>query len=127
MITYKISNSILRGRALPALPELGGNRISRTLRRTSAAVFAVLAGSAFGQGVITQTEQDDSFGTANPTGLTAGSSGIKVAYGHTSDGDYGVSGNFTGDFDFFKLAANAGQVISVDLKNNAPNDDFDSF
>ena len=91
------------------------------------ALFTALSGSALAQGVITQTEQDDSFSTANVTGLTAGSSGIKVAYGHTSDGDYGVSGDFSGDFDFFRLTANAGQVISVDLKNNAVNDDFDSF
>lgn len=90
------------------------------------AVVAGLSGSALGQ-VITQTEQDDSFSTANPTGLTAGSSGIKVAYGHSFDGDYGETGDFSGDFDFFRLEANAGQVISVDLKNNSTNDDFDSF
>ena len=94
-----------------------------------AGLFTVLCGMtpAFGQ-VITQTEQDDSFSTANPTGLTAGTSGIKVAYGHTSDGIYGESeGGSSGDFDFFILSANAGQVISVDLKNAGITDDFDSY
>lgn len=87
-----------------------------------------LAAPAFAQGVITQAEQNDSFSTANPTGFTAGSSGIKVAYGHSADGAYGTleGGNSSGDFDFFSLAANAGQVISVDLKNAANNPDFDS-
>ncbi|WP_052572741.1 pre-peptidase C-terminal domain-containing protein [Haloferula sp. BvORR071] len=94
-----------------------------------AGLLTVLCGltPALGQ-VITQTEQDDSFSTANPTGLTAGSSGLKVAYGHSSDGLYGVvDGDGSGDFDFFKLTANAGQVITVDLKNAGTSDDFDSL
>ena len=93
-------------------------------------VLAVLgmAAPAFAQGVITQTEQDDSFDTANETGLDQGESGIVVAYGHNADGLYGVGeGDFSGDFDFFRLTANAGQVISVDLKSASDNVDFDSF
>jgi len=83
---------------------------------------------AFAQGVITQTEQDDSIPTANPTGLTGATPGIKVAYGNNADGLYGpLNGGSTGDFDFFKLSANAGQVITVDLKNRGVNEDFDSY
>jgi hypothetical protein len=111
-------------------------RTSRTsshdagLRRSFVRALLILAASAlpgFGQGVLTQTESDDSFSTANPTGLDATHPGMKIAYGHTADGEYGYTGDFTGDFDFFKLSAAVGQVITVDLKNNALNDDFDSL
>lgn len=100
-----------------------------TAVRKPAAILAALLGlsmPAFSQ-VITQTEQDDTFATANATGLTATATGIKVAYGHSFDGDHGDTGDRSGDFDFFRLEANAGQVISVDLKNFSTNDDFDSF
>ncbi|MDB6135788.1 MAG: hypothetical protein JWM59_4031 [Verrucomicrobiales bacterium] len=84
--------------------------------------------SAFAQGTITQTEPDDSIGTANATGFTAGSSGIKVAYGNNGDGAYGPNGgNDTGDMDFYKVSANAGQVITVQLKNYSTSDDFDGL
>jgi hypothetical protein len=111
--------------AVRGCPEGAGGVLRRAL--AGLALLAGLSVSALAQGVITQTEPDDSFSTANATGLTGGSSGIKVAYGHSFDGDYGETGDFSGDFDFFRLTANAGQVISVDLKNNSTNDDFDSF
>ncbi|WP_367873238.1 PA14 domain-containing protein [Luteolibacter sp. Populi] len=111
-------------------PSVGSADLSPGARQPLlAGLFAVLCGMTpvFGQ-EIAQTEQDDSFSTANPTGLTAGSSGIKVAYGHTEDGAYANGDiDFSGDFDFFMLSANAGQVISVDLKNAGITDDFDSF
>ncbi len=92
-----------------------------------AAAIAASAGPLAAQ-TITQTEEDDTFATANPTGLTAGSSGLKVAFGHSADGLHGTGeeGDFTGDFDFFKLTANAGQVITVDVKNASANTEFDS-
>lgn len=104
-------------------------RISaEAIRRPFIALAAALGltASALGQ-VITQTEPDDSFSTANATGLTGATTGIKVAYGHSFDGDHGETGSFSGDFDFFRLEANAGQVISVEVKNYSTNDDFDSF
>lgn len=84
--------------------------------------------SAPAQGIITQAEPDDSIGTANATGITAGSSGLTVAYGNNGDGLYGpIDGDSTGDMDFFKVSANAGQVITVQLKNFSTSDDFDSL
>ncbi len=99
-------------------------------RRSFGNALLLLAASAlpvFGQGVITQTESDDSIPTANPTGLDATHPGMTIAYGHSADGDHGYMGDITGDFDFFKLSASAGQVITVDLKNDGLNDDFDSL
>lgn len=84
--------------------------------------------SARAQGTITQAEPDDSIGTANATGFTAGSSGLKVAYGNNGDGAYGpYGGDGTGDMDFYKISANAGQVITAQLKNFSTSDDFDSL
>ncbi|MES2707084.1 MAG: PA domain-containing protein [Verrucomicrobiota bacterium] len=82
--------------------------------------------TARAQGVITPTEPNDSIGTATATGFAAGSSGIKVAYGNNGDGPYGPQGDMTGDMDFYKVSANAGQTIKIDLKNASASDDFDS-
>lgn len=50
-------------------------------------LLLILSGvCALAQEVITQSEPDDSIGTANATGFTPGSRGVKVAYGHTGDG-----------------------------------------
>ncbi|MDB6077286.1 MAG: hypothetical protein JWO82_1033, partial [Akkermansiaceae bacterium] len=106
------------------LPDAG---FGRTFRN-SLLILAASALPLFAQGLpIAQTEQDDSLSTANLTGLDATHTGLKIAYGNNADGDYGYDGDGTGDFDFFKLSADAGQVILVDLKNNGLNDDFDSF
>lgn len=100
----------------------------RVLRR-SLLLLAATALPVSAQTVITQTEQDDSISTANATGLDATHTGLKIAYGNNTDGIYGFNdnGNGSGDFDFYKLGANAGQVITLDLKNNGLNDDFDSY
>jgi hypothetical protein len=71
---------------------------------------------------ITQTEPDDSIGTANATGLTAGSSGVKLAYGNNGDGEFGGT---SGDVDFFKLSVAAGQVIMINMANAGTDPDFD--
>lgn len=100
----------------------------RLLRAWVLATVLAASAAPLAAQTITQTEEDDTFATANPTGLTAGSSGLKVAFGHSADGLHGTGeeGDFTGDFDFFKLSANTGQVIRVDLKNASANTDFDS-
>jgi hypothetical protein len=96
------------------------------LRRS---LLAASLGAAFqtasAQTVVTQTEPDDSIPTANATGIVAGSSTIVRASGNNGDGAFGgVPGN--GDVDFFKLSANAGQTIQLDMKSASDNNDFDS-
>lgn len=100
-------------------------------RRLKAALVSVTLGLAphlcLAQGVITQTEPNDSIGTAIPTGITAGSSILKVSYGHSGDGPYGETGDMSGDVDFFKLSANAGQKIFVNMANGGIDADFDAY
>ncbi|MDB6069803.1 MAG: hypothetical protein JWL81_974, partial [Verrucomicrobiales bacterium] len=90
--------------------------------------LGLLCLSAPAQGIITQSEPDDSIPTAKDTGLTAGTSGIKVAFGHTGDGPYGLPpGDSTGDVDFFKVSAAAGQKIFANINNAGIDPDFDSY
>ncbi|HEX2747349.1 MAG TPA: PPC domain-containing protein, partial [Verrucomicrobiales bacterium] len=89
------------------------------------APLGALLHTATAQTVVPQAEPDDTFATANATGITAGSTTIIRASGSNGDGAFGgVPSN--GDVDFFKLSANAGQTIQLDLKNASDNDDFDS-
>ena len=68
---------------------------------------------------IVQTEPNDSIGTATSSTLVAGSSGGVTSMGNNGDGPFGpTTGNSTGDFDFFSVAANAGQVIVFDVNSN---------
>lgn len=83
---------------------------------------------AWAQGTISQTEPDDSIGTANATGLTAGSSGVRLAFGHSGDGPYGPApGDGTGDMDFYRVSAASGQKIFVNINNAGIDPDFDSY
>jgi hypothetical protein len=83
--------------------------------------------SCLAQGTIIQTEPNDSIGTAIATGITAGSSVLKVTYGNTGDGPHGETGDMTGDVDFFKVSATAGQTIFVNMANAGVDADFDPF
>lgn len=98
---------------------------TRSTAGLTAAVLLGLSGlAAYGQETITQTEPDDSIGTANATGFTPGSSGVKVAYGHTGDGPHG---GITGDVDFFRVPLAAGQKLLVNMANAGIDPDFDPF
>ncbi len=75
-----------------------------------------------------QTEPNDSIPTATDSTLTAGSSGGVFSIGNNGDGPFGpTTGNGTGDFDFFSVAANAGQVIVFDVNSNIDGTAVDSL
>jgi hypothetical protein len=82
---------------------------------------------SFAQGTITQTEPNDSIATATLTGIAAGSSVLKVTQGHSGDGPFGEFGDMSGDVDFFKVSANAGQTILVNMANGGIDADFDPY
>lgn len=92
-----------------------------------ALLWGVMAVPALSQGTISAPEPNDSIPTAVDTGFTPGSSGVKVAYGHTGDGPYGEDGDGTGDVDFYKVSVNAGQVIMINMANAGIDPDFDPF
>lgn len=102
-------------------------------RRVTACWFPALAGLsmslASAQTTVTPTEPNDSFATATPTGLTAATPGLVMAVGNSGDGPYAPVpvGNGTGDYDFYKLSAAAGQVITVQVRVDDANDNFDSI
>lgn len=68
---------------------------------------------------VVQTEPNDSFATATPSTLIAGSSGGVISIGNNGDGPFGPgTGNSSGDFDFFSIPANTGQIIIMDVNSN---------
>jgi hypothetical protein len=77
----------------------------------------LLAGFASAQ--VIQVEPNDSFLTATPSTLVAGSSGGVISIGNNGDGPFGpTAGNSSGDFDFFSIPANTDQVIIFDVNSN---------
>jgi Ca2+-binding RTX toxin-like protein len=69
--------------------------------------------------LVAQTEDDGAIPLANETGLTAGAEGLAFATGVIGDGPHGSSGTGTGDFDFYRVDAAAGQLITVDVDTPA--------
>jgi Ca2+-binding RTX toxin-like protein len=69
--------------------------------------------------LVNQAEDDGAIPLANDTGLTAGAEGLAFATGVIGDGPYGSSGTGTGDFDFYRVDAAAGQLITVDVDTPA--------
>jgi Ca2+-binding RTX toxin-like protein len=69
--------------------------------------------------LVDQAEDDGAIPLANETGLTAGAEGLAFATGVIGDGPYGSSGTGTGDFDFYRVDAAAGQLITVDIDTPA--------
>jgi Ca2+-binding RTX toxin-like protein len=65
-------------------------------------------------------EDDGAIPLANPTGLVGGSQGAVLFTGEIGDGPYGSSGAGSGDFDFYRLEAVAGQRLSVDVNTPIP-------
>ncbi|MGI9242881.1 MAG: LamG-like jellyroll fold domain-containing protein [Verrucomicrobiales bacterium] len=77
---------------------------------------------------VIQTEPNDSIGTATPSTLTAGSSGGVASIGNNGDGPYGpTTGDGTGDYDFFSVDANSGQIIVFDVNSNINGTAVDSL
>src|SRR5262249_32187597 len=64
---------------------------------------------------------------ANQTGLTPGAEGLVFATGVIGDGPRGSSGTGTGDFDFYRVDAAAGQLITVDTDTPALGLGLDTF
>ncbi|MDB5323084.1 MAG: hypothetical protein JWN40_4715 [Phycisphaerales bacterium] len=60
-------------------------------------------------------EDDGSIPLASDTGIPLGAGGIAYASGSVGDGPHGSGGDATGDFDFYKVQAVAGQTITADI------------
>jgi hypothetical protein len=63
-------------------------------------------------GITPNTEDDGSIPLARPTGIGTNISGITTT-GTIGDGPHGSAGTGTGDFDFYRLTATAGEAITV--------------
>ena len=74
---------------------------------------------------IVQSEQDDAISSANATDLTAGN--VVTASGFIGDGPNGSEGNGTGDFDFYAITAEAGQIITVNTETDDPRGGLDTI
>jgi Ca2+-binding RTX toxin-like protein len=77
--------------------------------------------------LVSPAEDDGAIPLANETGLTAGAEGLVFATGVIGDGPHGSSGTGTGDFDFYRVEAAAGQLISVDIDTTVPIIGLDPF
>lgn len=75
--------------------------------------------------VIAQAENDDAIASANATGLTAGN--FVTASGTIGDGLHGSGGTGTGDFDFYAVTAEAGQIITVNTETDNPRGGLDTI
>ncbi len=65
--------------------------------------------------VMSSVEDDGSIPLANETGLSHAAPGKVFATGVIGDGLHGSAGTGTGDFDFYRVQANAGDLITLDL------------
>jgi hypothetical protein len=80
------------------------------------------------QTIVTQTEPNDSFGTATATGLVPGEPGGVISFGNNGDGPFGpTSGDGSGDFDFFAIDAAQGQTIIIDVDGRAIGRNLDTI
>jgi hypothetical protein len=70
------------------------------------------------------TEDDGSIPLARDTGIGAGSTGVSTS-GTIGDGPHGSAGDGSGDFDFYKLTATAGDVIIASTAT--PTGDLDTM
>jgi Ca2+-binding RTX toxin-like protein len=66
--------------------------------------------------IVSPAEDDGSIPLANATGLVAGRNGSIEIHGVIGDGPHGSAGSATGDYDFFRVPATAGQVITIDVE-----------
>ena len=100
----------------------------RNMKTNSLFLIGTLLSVGVASAQIIQEEPNDSIGTATPSTLVAGSSGGVFSIGNNGDGPFGpTSGDSTGDFDFFAIPANTGQVIVVDVNANINGSTIDSF
>lgn len=76
--------------------------------------------------LISPVEDDGAIPLANLTGLPLGPGGKVFAQGVIGDGLHGLAGTGTGDFDFYRVSAVAGQVITVDVDTPNPTAGLDS-
>ena len=70
--------------------------------------------------LVSPVEDDGAIPLANGTGLRAGAVGTAFARATIGDGPHGSSGTGTGDFDFYRVEAAAGQTIAVDTDTAVP-------
>ena len=75
---------------------------------------------------ISPLEDDGAIPLANDTGLRAGEVGSVIARATIGDGPHGSAGAGTGDFDFYRLEAAAGQWIAVDTDTPVPLEGVDT-
>ena len=68
---------------------------------------------------ISVRENDGSIPQANATGLRAGRDGAIIARGRIGDGPHGSDGTGFGDYDYYKISAKAGQLISVNVEGES--------
>jgi hypothetical protein len=76
--------------------------------------------------VTTPAEGNGSIPLAAETRLTLGNPGKALVSGVVGDGAYGSAGTGSGDYDFFKVEATAGQNITVDVDTPIPIAGLDS-
>jgi hypothetical protein len=85
--------------------------LSGTTSSTPATSFGTLA------------EDNDSISTATDLGLTPGVSAALLATGNVGNGAFGAT---TGDVDFVAIAAQAGQILTIDISTAGLGSDLDS-
>ena len=71
-------------------------------------------------------EDDGSIPKANATGLVAGQNGSIIVRGKIGDGPHGSTGTGHGDYDYYKVSASAGQLISVNVEGQSLEKTLDS-
>ncbi|GAA0807646.1 PPC domain-containing protein [Spirilliplanes yamanashiensis] len=71
------------------------------------------------------SEDNGSITLASDLGLGGSTNGVRIPGSTIGDGPHGTAGTGTGDFDFYRIAATAGQVIVVDV--DTPASDLDSI
>jgi hypothetical protein len=70
-------------------------------------------------------EDDGSIPLANPTGIVAGQDRSIIVRGKIGDGPHGSTGTGSGDYDYYRFSANAGQLISVNVEGQSLDFAFD--
>jgi hypothetical protein len=77
--------------------------------------------AVFASSISPNTEDDGSLALAGDTGIGEGRDGINTT-GVIGDGPHGSAGTGTNDFDFYRLQANAGEVVTVETTTPSAGD-----
>lgn len=93
---------------------------SATGKRPAARILGTLVAGPPPGGFAPVPEDNGSIPLAGDTGLVAGQR--RITFGYVGDGPHGSAGTGSGDFDFYKLTARAGQRLVVDTDTFSEHD-----